>query len=83
MPTSADQQNKDDLPPARPLENSHHAPSTSKRRVPSNTFKNESDDDAADARTSPRVSPVHRGEWVRGTPRPFGKEGGTPIGVTA
>jgi hypothetical protein len=49
--------NEDDPQPLRPPENSHHAPSTLKRRVPSKTSKKESDDNDAATRTNPRVSP--------------------------
>ena len=69
MPTPADQQNEDGPHPLRPPELSHHTPSTLKRRVTSNTFNKEGDDDAAVARTSPRVSPDTRRGVSRGYPR--------------
>jgi hypothetical protein len=84
--TNADtgnQRYKDDPPPLRSPENSHHAPSTSKHRVPSNTFKKENDNEAAAARTSPRVSPsTQRGVGKGYTRCPSGKKA-APTGVTA
>jgi hypothetical protein len=71
-------ENEDDPQPLRPSENSHHAPSTPKRRVPSNTYKKESDDNAAAAQTNPRVSPgTLWGVGKRYTRRPSGRKGDT------
>jgi hypothetical protein len=83
MPTPADQQNKDNLPLLHHPENSHHTPSTSNHRVPSNTFKKENDDNAAAAQTSPRVSPgTLWGVEKRYTRGPSGRKA-APAGVTA
>jgi hypothetical protein len=62
------QRNKDAPPPLCYSENSHNALSTLKRRIPSNTFKEESENNDTDAWASPRVPPVHRGEWGRSRP---------------
>jgi hypothetical protein len=71
-------ENEDDPQPLRPLENSHHSPSTMKRRIPSSTSKKESDDHDAAARTNPRVSPgTLRGVGKRCTRRPSGRNGDT------
>jgi hypothetical protein len=71
-------ENEDDPQPLRPSENSHHSPSTMKRRVPSSTSKKESDDHDAAARTNPRVSPgTLRGVGKRCTRRPSGRNGDT------
>jgi hypothetical protein len=83
MPTPADRQNEDDQPPLRPMEKFHHAPSTPKRHVPSNTFKKEYNDDDVVARTSPRVSPGTRRGWKRGTPEALQEGMVAPAGVTA
>jgi hypothetical protein len=82
MPTPADRLNENDPQLLRPPENSHHEPSTPKRRLPSNIFKKESDDDDSVARTSPRVSPVRGGWWGRGTPEALQEGTATPAGVT-
>jgi hypothetical protein len=78
MPTPADRLNEKDPQPLRPPENFHHEPSTPKRRLPSNTFKKESDDDDAAARTSPRVSPgTRRGVGKGYTRGPSRRKGDT------
>jgi hypothetical protein len=74
--------NKVDPPPLRHPENPYHVPSTLKCRVLSNTFKKESNDDAAAARTSPRVFPGTPREVGKGYTRcPSGRKA-TPAGVT-
>jgi hypothetical protein len=80
--TPADRLNKNDPQPLRPPEKSHHAPSTLKRRLPSNTFKKKSYNDDDVARTSPRVSPSTRRGWGRGTLEALQEETATPVGVT-
>jgi hypothetical protein len=74
--------NKDNPPPLRHPENFYHVPSTSNRRVPSNTFKKESNDDVAAARTSHRVSSgMPRGVGKGYTRSPSGRKA-TPADIT-
>jgi hypothetical protein len=61
MPAPADRLNENDPQTWRRPKKSHHTPSTSKRHIISNTFKKECDDSAGAARTSSRVSSVHKG----------------------
>jgi hypothetical protein len=49
-------ENEDEPQLLCPPKNSHHAPSSPKRRVPSNTYKKENDNNDTTARTNPRVS---------------------------
>jgi hypothetical protein len=78
MSTPTDQKNEYDPQPLRPSENSHHSPSTMKRRVPSSTSKKESGDHDAAARTNPRVSPgTLRGVGKRCTRHPSGRNDDT------
>ncbi|EMS59484.1 Cysteine-rich receptor-like protein kinase 25 [Triticum urartu] len=61
---------------------SNHAHSTLKLRVPSNTIKKESGNDAAAARTGPRATPCARRKWGGGTPDALQEETTAPTGVT-
>ena len=85
MPTPADRQHEEDPQPLRPPKKSHHAPSMSDRRIPSSTFSKGNDDDAAAARTCPRVSPgMRRGEGKGGGyPDALQERLMAPVGVTA
>ena len=84
MPTPADRQHEEDPQLLRPPEKSHHAPSMPDRRIPSSTFSKGNDDDAAAARTCPRVSPgMRRGEGKGGYPDALQEGMMAPVGVTA
>jgi hypothetical protein len=83
MPTPADRLNENDPQTWRRPKKSHHTPSTSKRHVLSNTFKKECDDSAAAARTSSRVSSVHKGGGEGGTPEALQDGIAAPAGITA
>ena len=69
MPTPVDQRREEDRQPLHPPKKYHHAPSISKRRAPSNTFKKKCDDAVAGARTNSRVSPDTRGIVGKGYTR--------------
>jgi hypothetical protein len=77
MSTTASRRNDDDPQPLRPSENSHHALSSLKHRIPSSTFKKQCDDDDAAAQTDTRVSPgMRRGVGKRCIRRPSRRNDG-------
>ena len=77
MPTPAAQLSKDDQHSLHPSKKNHRPPSTPKPHIPTNIFMKKCDDDAAAARTSPRVSPDTRMAVGKGYHRcPSGRSSG-------
>ena len=83
MPTLAVRRNKAGPQPLRPPKVSHRTPGIPNRRVPSNTFMKGCDDDAAAARSGPRVSPGTRKGGGEEVPDALQEGMATPTGVTA
>ncbi|XBI47251.1 hypothetical protein VPH35_111249 [Triticum aestivum] len=82
MPTPTTQLSEDGRYLPHPLEKYHRTPITLKFRVPSNTFRKECDNDAAAARTGPRVSPGTRLVDRKGYHRRPQEGSATPKGAT-
>ena len=83
MPTTADRRNEDARRPLHPPEKYHHVPSTRSARTKQH-LQEGGDDDAAAARTSPRVSPcTQEGSEGRGVPDALQEDPTAPTGVAA